>query len=44
MTQFILGVLCGFGVVFTYAAITEVEERKKQAEWKKFDEWRHKLP
>lgn len=44
MTQFILGVLCGFGIVFTFAAIQEVDERKKKAEWEKFEEWRRKLP
>ena len=44
MTQFVLGILCGFGIVFTYATITEVEERKTKAEWDKFEEWRRKLP
>lgn len=44
MTQFVLGVLCGFGIVFSIAAIMEVDERKKKAEVKKFDEWRNKLP
>lgn len=44
MTQFILGVLAGLGAVFTYAAIMEVDERKKQAQLEKFEEWRRKLP
>lgn len=44
MTQFVLGILCGFGAVFVYASILEVHERKTKAELEKIEEWRTKLP
>lgn len=44
MTQFVLGVLCGFSIVFIYASIQEVEERKTKAELEKFEKWRNRLP
>lgn len=44
MTQFILGILCGFGIVFIYASIQEVEERKTKAELEKIEGWGVKLP
>ena len=44
MTHFILGIFSGIGLVFSIAAIIEVDERKKKAEWKKFEEWGHRLP
>lgn len=41
MTKLILGILIGAGIATTWLSIVEKEERKKEAEWEK---WERKLP
>lgn len=44
MTRVLLGALMLLGIAFTAMAYVEADERKKMAEWEKYEEWRAKLP
>lgn len=44
MTKLILGVLIGAGIVFSWCAVVETEERKKISDYEKLVERMRKLP
>ncbi len=44
MSKLFLGLLVFLGIAFTAMAYVENGERKKRAEWEKYEEWRSKLP